>query len=108
MPYKDANERRAYKRKWYKKNSDKVKKEVRDRKKEIRDWLREYKQSLSCSQCPESHPACLDFHHSEGNKLIEISLCPSQGWSKERIKEEIAKCTVLCSNCHKKLHWKNQ
>lgn len=35
------------------------------------------------------------------------------GWSWKRIEEELAKCTVLCKNCHalrtyEEGHWKNE
>lgn len=29
-------------------------------------------------------------------------------YSKERILREIEKCVVICSNCHRKLHWKQR
>jgi hypothetical protein len=47
----------------------------------------EYKKTLRCADCGQSHPATLDFHH----------LDPA--------KEEIAKCVVLCANCHRIRHW---
>jgi hypothetical protein len=73
---------------------------------EIREWFQEYKTTLKCSKCGESHVACLDFHHVDPkSKDIEICLCIARGWTKERIMNEIAKCIVLCSNCHRKLHW---
>jgi hypothetical protein len=37
--------------------------------------------------------------------LINLSESIRQGYSAERIKREIAKCTVLCANCHAKLHY---
>ncbi len=30
----------------------------------------------------------------------------SSGWGKKRIMTEVAKCRVLCSNCHRKFHSK--
>lgn len=59
-----------------------------------------------CARCGEKHPACLEFHHrSAAEKEHNISqLCASNaGW--ERIQTEIDKCDVLCSNCHRKMHW---
>jgi hypothetical protein len=56
--------------------------------------------------CPENHPACLDFHHKNPKqKDFEIACAIRQGWTKPRILEEIEKCIVVCSNCHRKLHW---
>ena len=68
-------------------------------------WLRDYKENLKCELCGENHPATLDFHHlnkdtkkNNINRMIKSS-------SIESIKEEIKLCQVLCSNCHRKLHW---
>ncbi len=81
-----------------------------DKTKKIRkrnvDWYKNYKGNLSCETCGESHIACLDFHHqNENNKVLEVSLMVRSAYSIEKIKEEIDKCTILCSNCHRKLHY---
>jgi len=69
-------------------------------------WYREYKTTLKCSKCGESHPSTLDFHHKNPNeKEFNISNELYNGYDVEKIKKEIEKCIVLCSNCHRKLHW---
>lgn len=73
-------------------------------KKSTRDWLQVYKSTLSCAQCGESHPACLDFHHNR-DKDSSVADMAWQGFSKDRILSEIAKCVVLCANCHRKIHY---
>ena len=71
-------------------------------KRNRRLWLDEYKATLSC-KCGESHPACLEFHHRDpSTKLFRISQAKHE--SRERILIEMAKCDVICSNCHRKLH----
>ena len=68
-------------------------------------WLSDLKSKLKCSKCSESHISCLDFHHLNPDiKEINISMAANQR-SIEHIKEEMDKCIVLCSNCHRKLHW---
>jgi len=75
-------------------------------KKERRRWLLKYKSNLKCSQCPESHPSCIDFHHIDPkHKLGTISELVSSGRSVKVILKEISKCIILCANCHRKLHW---
>jgi hypothetical protein len=72
---------------------------------ELKDWFYKLKSTMKCERCPENHPACLDFHHKDPNqKLCEVSKLIQLGSSREVILEEIAKCSVLCSNCHRKLH----
>jgi hypothetical protein len=72
-------------------------------------WLREYKRTLACGMCRENHPACLDFHHRDPTqKDFRISALGCMGWSKERVLAEIAKCDVLCANCHRKLHYDDE
>jgi len=78
---------------------------VTARRSRIYDQLEALKTKLVCTRCPENHIACLDFHHlNPEDKDINVSQAVSAGWSFERIQQEIAKCEVLCANCHRKLH----
>jgi len=79
---------------------------VERRKKEMKAWFYSLKSDLKCRECGESHIACLDFHHlNREDKKFDLGNCWNKGWSKERILAEVAKCDVLCSNCHRKEHW---
>lgn len=107
MPIKDPYKRREYRRKWYKLNSKSEKRHVKRRKLEIKKWFENYKSKLKCMICSENHPATIDFHH-KSDKEFEISYMVYNGYSIERIKEELDKCTVLCANCHRKMHFNKQ
>lgn len=79
---------------------------ARKYKRKTKEWLNKLKEKLSCS-CGEGHISCLDFHHRDNKKKdISIAAAANKGWSPERIKKELEKCDVLCSNCHRKLHWR--
>jgi len=72
-------------------------------KRAMRAWLNGLKKSLSCMRCGEKHIACLSFHHRDASrKECNVSNAVNQGWGIERTKREIAKCDVLCENCHRK------
>ena len=106
MPRKDAEKNREYFTKWYKKNKNIQYKKIKDRQKEIRRKLKEYKKTLKCNICKEDHPSCLDFHHLDPTKKEStINLVIHKGWGWKKIIEEIAKCQVVCANCHRKIHW---
>ena len=67
-----------------------------------RDWVAS--QKLACIRCGETDVACLDFHHrTSADKAGTLAVAIS-GWSIPRMAAEVAKCDVLCSNCHRKLH----
>jgi transcription elongation factor Elf1 len=109
MPYADRQKRLEYSQRWnkryYQENKNKEIKRVGSRKSDIGKWFAEYKSGLSCEKCGEREVVCLDFHHiSEANKDFNLGHIKSWGWGKERIKKELAKCTVLCANCHRKVH----
>jgi hypothetical protein len=77
----------------------------RRRRAEMKTWWTELKKRFSCQICGESDIACLDFHHTGDDKLECVSEMVKCGRRKERILNEISKCIVLCSNCHRKLHY---
>jgi hypothetical protein len=69
-------------------------------KQRTRSIISEAKQA-GCSICNENEPACLDFHHLGGKDMTVSAML---GMNDDRVKEEIAKCVVLCANCHRKHH----
>lgn len=109
MPYKDPEVRKAkhkeYAKKYYEANKEAHGKRVAERKRVLRvKWL-EFKSTLSCQHCGETHPATFDFHHitkDPTNRKV-YKLLQSQNYNGAR--EEIKKCIVLCSNCHRKHHF---
>lgn len=95
MAFKNKDERNAYQR-WIRRYGPNS----------IRAWFRNYKKTLKCSKCPEKHPACLDFHHlNPADKTDTVIRLVHNGASKDRILAEMAKCVVLCANCHRKEHY---
>lgn len=101
--------RSAYKD-YYKRNRDKVVAKVKIRNKSSRDKRKqefdELRASIGCSKCNETHPATLDFHHIDpSTKIGLVSYMFNNLVPMHKVRKEIAKCIVLCSNCHRKLHW---
>lgn len=58
-----------------------------------------------CKYCGEKHIACLDFHHPNDDKLFTIA-SRMHLVSVKTLIEEASKCEVVCTNCHRKIHWK--
>lgn len=68
-------------------------------------WLVDIKLELKCEKCGFDHPAALDFHHLNPNeKKFLINNNGVSKRSKEEIENEIKKCIILCSNCHRIEH----
>jgi hypothetical protein len=59
--------------------------------------------AVPCMDCGGNFPViCMDFDHRDPkHKVLAVSGMRGRGWSLERIREEIAKCDVVCSNCHR-------
>ncbi len=96
---------KAYRKSHYENNRQKYKDKARVWNDKFLDWWKDFKSELSCTNCGENHPAVLDFHHTDPKeKDSEVSHLVSIG-NKSRILAEVAKCVVLCSNCHRIHHY---
>jgi hypothetical protein len=94
-----------YTTRYYYKNHEKSIQDIKDRREKMKTWFKEFKKDLVCINCGESTPCCLDLHHMNSEEKDRgVSRLVADSCSIERIKSEIDKCIVLCSNCHKKLH----
>jgi len=109
LNYECKDCRKTYIREHYKNNKDYYKGKAVERLKEIREWLKDLKIGLVCQKCGEDHPSCIEYHHKDpSQKDFQISKAAKLGYGKEKIVEEISKCLVVCSNCHRKIHWETK
>lgn len=114
MPFKDPAKRKEYQRryheKWYAQHRDERKQQVRERRQRIKKEIENLKREKSCADCGLSGEIAtwaLEFHHiDENTKHMNISHMVCNGYSIKRIKEEMEKCEVLCSNCHRTRHYR--
>ena len=74
---------------------------VAKQKSYLAKYIQELKEKTPCMDCKESYPYyVMDFDHVRGRKQANVmELVPTL--SKKRIDEEIAKCEIVCSNCHR-------
>ena len=91
------------KKKKKKKTREQTKRSRKNTIKRNKLYVEDYKRHHPCS-CGENDPCCLTFHHKNGDKVGNISDMANRAYSIKRIESEINKCTVMCLNCHTKLH----
>jgi hypothetical protein len=65
------------------------------------EFLIAYLRGHPCVDCGETDIVVLEFDHLR-DKVMDVSVLSREGYSLERIKHEIAKCEVVCANCHKR------
>lgn len=106
-PIKRKEAHKKYMREvWYPNNKKKHIEYVKKLKQEHLFWMRSLKIGMAC-ECGENHPACLDWHHIDPKqKKFSISNGRNLNQTKEAILSEIKKCKIICSNCHRKEHYK--
>lgn len=101
-------DKKAYQNSWYAELSEEKKRLRQDvknsRRREIRAFIQGYKFALGCKYCSERDPNTLDFNHLDPSlKYKAIADGVRDGWGKKKLMEEIKKCELVCSNCHRKL-----
>lgn len=65
--------------------------------------VREFYKSGPCADCQNFYdPVCMDFDHRPGEiKRFEVSEAISRNFHITVLAAEIAKCDLVCSNCHR-------
>lgn len=92
-----------YNKEWYKKNKQKHRDQVNvSRKlssKQKREQINKIK-SVPCLDCGNTYPSyCMDFDHLENKEFGIASKITS--YPIDRLLKEIAKCEIVCANCHR-------
>jgi len=65
--------------------------------------MREFLSASKCADCGTCDFAVLEFDHREvGKKSYEVSRLISNPISWQSVSAEIAKCDVVCANCHRR------
>ena len=103
---------KEYQKKWYAVPENReshyraVRKSEKERVKRIKKWVDDYKTTRGCKNCGYKEQSCaLDFDHRDGEvKLFNVAAAIHRG-SIKRVQEEVAKCDVLCANCHRIRHF---
>lgn len=92
-------------KRWKAANPEKVVEAQRAFRNRRLDRIDAIKVDSGCVECGfNDHPAALQFHHrDEEQKVSNVAGIVNSRW--EVVEEEIAKCDVLCANCHSIYHY---
>lgn len=98
---------REYLKEHYNNNKEYYAVKRRKYQKSHRDWFIGIKQKLKCENCNDDRWWVLDFHHIDSmDKDDDIARMMASGKAKKIILAEIEKCKILCANCHRDLHYR--
>ena len=100
---KVKEKKRAAVRKWREKNPEAGKKYMADSREVKRSYVNGLKETTPCAHCGGLFPACvMDYDHLPGeDKVSGVSVLVKSAAPIEMIDAEIAKCQLLCANCHR-------
>lgn len=75
---------------------------------EKKELVNNLKRNQCCAKCGDNRAYVLDYHHIDPNiKEMNISRMLSNRSNINHVIQEIDKCIILCSNCHRELHYLN-
>lgn len=101
MAYKNKEDRKTYFAAHYQENKDYYLTRNRRYVSEKQQHIRQFK-NVPCTDCRGEYPYyVMDLDHRPGTvKRYEPAQLPTlAGW--DALKAELAKCDVVCSNCHR-------
>jgi hypothetical protein len=93
--------RREYAAAHYQANKARRQAQNKRRQAEFMAWYISHKAGRPCADCrQEFHPAAMQWDHLPGvEKTADLAFLAKRG-SRRRVLEEIAKCELVCANCH--------
>ena len=99
----DKETARQYSREHYQRNKEKYKAKGHNHEKAMRQMVIDLKDGQPCTDCGGSFPHyVLDYDHLDpADKEDCVGTMVARGLSKKRIVDEIAKCELVCANCHR-------
>lgn len=81
-----------------------VKTKQRGGQRVVRDYVRRIK-DIPCMDCGISYPYyVMDLDHRDPSRKFK-SVSTMQKYPLEMVMDEVAKCDVVCSNCHRERTW---
>ena len=75
---------------------------TRERREVLAVFVLELLRASACADCDERDPVVLEFDHVRGQKSADVSKLVADGVSERRLRDEIAKCEIVCANCHRR------
>lgn len=101
MPIKDIEKRRAAIRRHYYSHKEQYAAKNNRKAERLRQFITDFKTGKPCMDCGNLYPPyVMDFdHRGDEEKYDNVSHLTRS--SLRRVKEEIAKCDLVCSNCHR-------
>lgn len=85
-------------------HNERVKQDYKARK----DNISQIKEFFGCAKCGDKREYVLDFHHKDPSQK-DFTIARNAGSNSiQRVKEELLKCVILCSNCHREFHYLNE
>jgi len=112
MAYKDKADQAASARRHYEANKEVMKQRAVEAKAKQKSLLLELTRRVKdtpCKDCGIKYPPyVMDFDHVRGTKRKNVSSMVNSGVAVSTIEEEMAKCEVVCSNCHRERTFKRK
>jgi hypothetical protein len=93
--------RREYAAAHYQRNKARRQVQNKRRQAEFMAWYTSLKGGKRCADCGDAfHPVAMHWDHLPGEpKTADLAFLARRG-SRQRVLEEIAKCELVCANCH--------
>lgn len=97
---------KSYRDFWIKHGKEKISK-INERNKIFFERINKIKEEKKCAKCNENRYWVLDFHHLDP-KEKDFNISNASNFGQYKVLQEIEKCIVLCSNCHRDFHYKEK